>query len=72
MMAIANATGNALYTFDWKSQRESYLNALRVERTMVRLLVMVIMAIATLNIIVGVAPEDYAVALRSIYSAFVG
>jgi aspartate kinase len=25
-----------------------------------------------LNIIVGVAPEDYAVALRSIYSAFVG
>lgn len=54
MTAIAAATGNALYTFDWKSQRQSYLNALQVERTMVRLLVMVIMAIATLNIIVGV------------------
>ena len=38
----------------WKSQRAGYLNALQVERTMVRLLVMVIMGIATLNIIVGV------------------
>ncbi|MCA8899616.1 MAG: lipoprotein-releasing ABC transporter permease subunit [Hyphomonas sp.] len=54
MAGIAEATGNALYTFDWKSQRAAYFNALKVERTMVRLLVMVIMAIATLNIIVGV------------------
>ena len=54
MQAIADLTGNALYTFDWKSQRAGYLNALQVERTMVRLLVMVIMGIATLNIIVGV------------------
>ncbi|MEZ5955270.1 MAG: ABC transporter permease [Hyphomonas sp.] len=54
MQAIATATGNGLYTFDWKSQRAAYFNALKVERTMVRLLVMVIMGIATLNIIVGV------------------
>ena len=54
MEAIGQATGNAFYMFDWKSQRAGYLNALQVERTMVRLLVMVIMAIATLNIIVGV------------------
>ena len=54
MEAIAAATGNALYVFDWKSQRAGYLNALQVERTMVRMLVMVIMGIATLNIIVGV------------------
>jgi lipoprotein-releasing system permease protein len=54
MAGIASVTGNALYTFDWKSQRQAYLNALQVERSMVRLLVMVIMAIATLNIIVGV------------------
>lgn len=54
MKAISEATGNALYMYDWKSQRAAYLNALKVERTMVRLLVMVIMAIATLNIIVGV------------------
>ncbi len=54
MAAIADATGNSLYTFDWKSQRAGSLNALQVERTMVRLLVMVIMGIATLNIIVGV------------------
>ena len=54
MEAIGLATGNAFFMFDWKSQRAGYLNALQVERTMVRLLVMVIMAIATLNIIVGV------------------
>lgn len=54
MKAITEATGNAVYMYDWKSQRAAYLNALKVERTMVRLLVMVIMAIATLNIIVGV------------------
>lgn len=52
--AISEATGNAIYLMDWKSQMEGYLNALQVERTMVRLLVMVIMAIATFNIIVGV------------------
>ncbi|MCA8897176.1 MAG: ABC transporter permease [Hyphomonas sp.] len=54
MKAISEATGNGLYIFDWKSQRAAYFNALKVERTMVRLLVMVIMGIATLNIIVGV------------------
>ena len=54
MRGIALATGNAVRMYDWKSQRAAYLNALKVERTMVRLLVMVIMGIATLNIIVGV------------------
>lgn len=51
---INDATGYSLAMGDWKSARAGYLNALQVERTMVRLLVMVIMAIATLNIIVGV------------------
>lgn len=54
MAAIAEITGNALYTFDWKAQRASYLNALEVERSMVRMLVMVLLLITTLNIIVGV------------------
>lgn len=54
MQRINDATGYSLAMGDWKSARASYLNALQVERTMVRLLVMVIMAIATLNIIVGV------------------
>ena len=54
MQRIHEATGYSLALQDWQSQRASYLNALQIERTMVRLLVMVIMAIATLNIIVGV------------------
>jgi lipoprotein-releasing system permease protein len=51
---ILDATGYSLSLGDWMADRKEYLNALQIERTMVRLLVMVIMAIATLNIIVGV------------------
>ncbi len=54
MAAISEATGNAIYMYDWKAQRAGYLNALQVERTMVRMLVMVLLVITTLNIIVGV------------------
>lgn len=52
--AIANATGNSMLLRDWKTKNRTYLGALRTERVMVRLLVTVIMMIATLNIIVGV------------------
>ncbi len=55
--SLADATGFTLAPTefgDWMSDRKEYLNALAVERQMVRLLVFVIMAIATLNIIVGV------------------
>lgn len=54
MQRINEATGYGVAMKDWKSQREAYLNALQVERTMVRLLIWIITGIATLNIIVGV------------------
>ncbi len=54
MRAIADATGNSMLLRDWKTKNRTYLGALRTERVMVRLLVTVIMMIATLNIIVGV------------------
>ncbi len=54
MRAIADVTGNSMLLRDWKTKNRTYLGALRTERVMVRLLVTVIMMIATLNIIVGV------------------
>ncbi len=54
MQAIAEATGNRVYLRDWKTKNRTYLGALRTERVMVRLLVTIILLIATLNIIVGV------------------
>jgi lipoprotein-releasing system permease protein len=54
MQAISDATGYGLLLRDWKTKNRTYLGALRTERVMVRLLVTVIMMIATLNIIVGV------------------
>ncbi len=54
MLAITEATGNSMLLRDWKTKNRTYLGALRTERVMVRLLVTVIMMIATLNIIVGV------------------
>lgn len=54
MQAIADATGYSLLLRDWKTKNRTYLGALRTERVMVRLLVTIIMMIATLNIIVGV------------------
>ncbi|MBY9067570.1 ABC transporter permease [Hyphomonas sp. WL0036] len=54
MQRIAEATGYSLLMRDWKTKNRTYLGALRTERVMVRLLVTIIMMIATLNIIVGV------------------
>ncbi|MDP1557085.1 MAG: ABC transporter permease [Hyphomonas sp.] len=54
MQKISDATGYSLLLRDWKTKNRTYLGALRTERVMVRLLVTIIMMIATLNIIVGV------------------
>lgn len=54
MQRISDATGYSLLLRDWKTKNRTYLGALRTERVMVRLLVTIIMMIATLNIIVGV------------------
>lgn len=54
MQRISEATGYSLLMRDWKTKNRTYLGALRTERVMVRLLVTIIMMIATLNIIVGV------------------
>jgi lipoprotein-releasing system permease protein len=54
MQRITDATGYSVLLTDWKTKNRTYLGALRTERVMVRLLVTIIMMIATLNIIVGV------------------
>jgi lipoprotein-releasing system permease protein len=54
MQKVTDATGYSLMLRDWKTKNRTYLGALRTERVMVRLLVTIIMMIATLNIIVGV------------------
>jgi lipoprotein-releasing system permease protein len=54
MQSISDATGYSLLLRDWKTKNRTYLGALRTERVMVRLLVTIIMMIATLNIIGGV------------------
>ncbi len=54
MQKIMDTTGYRLLLRDWKTKNRTYLGALRTERVMVRLLVTIIMMIATLNIIVGV------------------
>ncbi|MFN7055529.1 ABC transporter permease [Hyphomonas sp.] len=54
MRRISEATGYTMLLQDWKTKNRTYLGALRTERVMVRLLVTIIMMIATLNIIVGV------------------
>lgn len=54
MQKISDATGFSVLISDWKTKNRTYLGALRTERVMVRLLVTIIMMIATLNIIVGV------------------
>lgn len=54
MRRISDATGYSLLLRDWQTKNRTYLGALRTERVMVRLLVTIIMMIATLNIIVGV------------------
>ncbi len=51
---IGNAFGNSLYAIDWKSSRAQYLNALNVERSLMRIVMLVLITITSLNIITGV------------------
>lgn len=52
--AIANGLDALLRLDDWQSQRAGYLNALQVERAMMRLIMLVLITITALNIITGV------------------
>lgn len=53
MQALRTNLGDDLYIFDWKAQREGLVGALQVERNVMRLILMMIVAIAALNIISG-------------------
>ena len=46
--------GKPVYMYDWKAQRAQYFNALNLERNMMRLVMMVLVAITAMNIISGV------------------
>jgi lipoprotein-releasing system permease protein len=54
MAQIRAIFGNELYLFDWKSQRAQYFNALNLERSMMRMVMLVLITITALNIITGV------------------
>lgn len=51
--AIAQAAGPAALVFDWTQENETFFNALQVERSAMRLILMILVAITTLNIIAG-------------------
>ncbi len=51
--AIAQAAGPAAMVFDWTQENETFFNALQVERSAMRLILMILVAITTLNIIAG-------------------
>jgi lipoprotein-releasing system permease protein len=53
MQALRLNLGDEVYIFDWKAQRESLVGALVVERNVMRLILMMIVAIAAMNIISG-------------------
>lgn len=50
---IARAVGSAGVVTDWRDQNASYFEALQVERNVMRLILMLIVAIAAMNIISG-------------------
>lgn len=52
--AINEEVGGILRLDDWQNQRAGYLNALRIERAMMRLVMLVLITITALNIITGV------------------
>ena len=52
--AINEELASSLLLDDWQEQRRSYLNALQIERTMMRLIMLVLITITALNIITGV------------------
>ncbi|MDP2261066.1 MAG: lipoprotein-releasing ABC transporter permease subunit [Caulobacter sp.] len=51
--ALAQAAGPAAMVFDWTQENESFFNALQIERSAMRLILMILVAITTLNIIAG-------------------
>jgi len=51
--ALAKAAGPNSVAVDWTQENESFFNALQVERSAMRLILMILVAITTLNIIAG-------------------
>jgi lipoprotein-releasing system permease protein len=51
--AVARAAGPGAMVSDWRDQNQAFFNALEVERNTMRLILMLIVAIAALNIISG-------------------
>jgi lipoprotein-releasing system permease protein len=51
--ALTRAAGPAALVFDWTQENESFFNALQIERSAMRLILMILVAITTLNIIAG-------------------
>jgi lipoprotein-releasing system permease protein len=51
--AIARAAGPGAVVSDWRDQNQAFFNALEVERSTMRLILLLIVAIAALNIISG-------------------
>jgi lipoprotein-releasing system permease protein len=50
---LTAAAGPGGLVFDWTQENESFFNALQVERSAMRLILMILVAITTLNIIAG-------------------
>lgn len=53
MLRLRQALGPTFYLSDWKQQNKEYVTALIVERNAMRMILMVVVAIAALNIISG-------------------
>ena len=51
---ITAKIGQNFYLQDWKQQRAGYLNALNVERGMMRMIMLILITITALNIVTGV------------------
>lgn len=51
---ITAKIGQQFYLQDWKQQRAGYLNALNVERGMMRMIMLILITITALNIVTGV------------------
>ncbi|MBL4750461.1 MAG: lipoprotein-releasing ABC transporter permease subunit [Amylibacter sp.] len=52
-LALAEAAGVPIYIDDWKDRNQTYVTALKVERTLMRMILLLIVAIAVMNIISG-------------------
>ncbi len=52
-LALARAAGMPVLIDDWKDKNKTYVTALKVERTLMRMILLLIVAIAVMNIISG-------------------